>query len=66
MIKIRDIEKTITNLPSKELAEFRNWFLKYDAVKWDKQFENNVKDGKLDKLANKAIADFKNEKCKEL
>ncbi len=66
MIKIRDIEKTITSLPSQELAEFRNWFLKYDAVKWDKQFENDAKDGKLDKLANKAIADFKNGKCKQL
>lgn len=66
MIKVRDIEKAITSLPKKELNEFRNWFAKYDGVQWDKQFENDVRTGKLSTLANKAISDFKKGKCKEL
>lgn len=66
MIKIRDIEKNITDLPPKKLAEFRRWYEKFDAVQWDKQFENDVHVGKLDAAANKALRDFKNGKCKEL
>ena len=66
MIKIKDIEKAVTHLPTKDFATFRGWFHKYDAVRWDKQFEDNVRDGKLDKMARKAVSDFKNGKCREL
>ncbi len=66
MIKIRDIEKNITDLPPQKLAEFRRWYEKFDAAQWDKQFENDVHGGKLDAAANKAFRDFKNGKCKEL
>ena len=30
MIKIKEIEKTITELPPKKLAAFRRWFAKFD------------------------------------
>ena len=30
MIKIREIEDTISHLPPKKLAEFRRWFEKFD------------------------------------
>ena len=30
MIKIRDIEETISQLPPRKLAEFRRWFAKFD------------------------------------
>ena len=59
MIKIREIEKVISSLPPKELTAFRKWFTKFDSEQWDKQFESDVKAGKLDKLANKAVEDFK-------
>lgn len=32
MIKIREIAKTISHLPPKELARFRAWFTKFDPV----------------------------------
>lgn len=66
MIKIRDLEKAVSSLPPEDLAEFRKWFQKYDALRWDKQFESDAKSGKLDRLANKAVADFKKGKYKEL
>ena len=34
--------------------------------KWDSQFEKDVKAGKLDELANQAIADFEAGKCREI
>ena len=63
---IRDIEKAVTKLPRQKLFAFRAWFYQFDARTWDKQFENDVSSGKLDSLANTAIDDFKNGRCKEL
>lgn len=66
MIKIREIEKTLSDLSPKELVEFRRWYEKFDAAKWDKQFESDVKAGKLDSAAKKALKDFKSGNHKEL
>ena len=66
MIKIRDIEKVISSLPPKELSLFRQCYEKFDAKAWDKQFEADVKSGKLDAIAGKAVQDFRKGTCKEL
>ena len=55
MIKIREIEKAVSSLPAKDLVAFRGWFQKFDATKWDRQFENDARSGKLDRLAHKAM-----------
>ncbi|HHT9137850.1 MAG TPA: hypothetical protein ACFYEK_11490 [Candidatus Wunengus sp. YC60] len=66
MATIQEIEKAISNLTPKELSQFRIWFTKFDAAAWDKQFEEDVKSGRLDAIAAKAIADFKEGKFREL
>jgi putative hemolysin len=63
---IHEIEQAITELSPKELARFREWFEEFDAKVWDEQFERDAKSGKLDALANKALADFRAGKSKEL
>ena len=63
---IHEIEQAITELSPREMARFREWFEEFDAQAWDEQFERDAKSGKLDKLANKAIADFSAGKAKEL
>lgn len=63
---IRHIEQVIAKLPLKQLAVFRAWFHKFDARIWDQQFEKDVKEGKLDPIADKAIEDFKKGRCREL
>ena len=63
---IQEIEQAITELSQKELARFREWFEEFDAEAWDEQFEHDAKSGKLDKFADKAIADFRAGKAKEL
>ena len=63
---IHEIEQAITELSPREMARFRKWFEEFDAQAWDEQFERDAKSGKLDKLANKAIADFSAGKAKEL
>ena len=57
MSKIESIEKQIKQLSPEELAEFRRWFAEFDAHLWDRQFEADVKAGKLDALAEKALRD---------
>ncbi len=66
MLTTQEIEQAVSRLPSEELTRFREWFDEFDAKVWDMQFEADVKSGKLDGLANQAIADFRAGKCKEL
>ena len=63
---IHEIEQAITELSPREMARFREWFEEFDAQAWDEQVERDAKSDKLDKLANKAIADFSAGKAKEL
>jgi hypothetical protein len=55
MSKIENLGKQIEQLSPEELAEFRRWFAEFDAHLWDRQFEADVKAGKLDALAEKAL-----------
>jgi len=57
MNKVESIEKEIEKLSSEELANFRTWYEAFDADAWDCQFEADVKAGKLDGLAEKALRD---------
>lgn len=66
MTSIKEIESAIEKLTKDELAALREWFEKFDAKLWDQQFEEDASSGKLDRLANQAMADFKSGKCKEI
>ena len=66
MGNIQSIEKAIEDLPPAELAEFRRWFAEFDAAAWDKQLEHDASAGKLDQLANEALADFQAGSSREL
>lgn len=55
MSKVEAIEQQIEKLSSDELAAFRRWYAAFDAEVWDRQFDVDVKAGKLDALAEKAL-----------
>lgn len=55
MSKIELIEQQIEKLSAEELAAFRAWYASFDAEAWDRQFGADVKVGKLDALAEKAL-----------
>lgn len=57
MGKVENIEQQIQALSPEELAQFRAWFLEFDWAAWDHQIERDVRDGKLDGLAAKALRD---------
>ena len=66
MNTIYEIEQAVSHMSLEDLARFRQWFEEFDATVWDEQFEQDAKSGKLDKLANQAIADFRAGKYKKL
>jgi hypothetical protein len=57
--KIEELEKKVEELSRKELSLFREWFAAFDAEIWDRQLESDVAEGKLDDLADEAIAAHK-------
>ena len=57
MRRVEQIESQIKELSSEELAAFRQWFSELDSRVWDRQFEGDVKAGKLDKFADRALRD---------
>jgi hypothetical protein len=66
MSKVQELEKQIEQLSAAELAEFRRWYAEFDANVWDRQFEADVKAGKLDAMAEKALRDHAAGKSTEL
>lgn len=54
MRKLEEIEEQIRKLSGSEMVEFRKWYSEFDAQAWDRQFEADVKAGKLDALAEAA------------
>ena len=57
MSNVESIEGRIKELSPEELTAFREWFIQFDAEAWDRQFEVDVKAGKLDSLAERALRD---------
>ena len=57
MGKVENIEQQIQALSPEELAQFRAWFLEFDWAVWDRQIERDVRAGRLDGLAEKALRD---------
>ncbi len=63
---VEAIVHDVKTLSPKELAKFRNWFLSFDSDAWDAQIEADAAAGKLDALAEEALAEYKAGKAREL
>lgn len=66
MSTVQEIQSAVSHLTAEELSRFRTWFEEFDARLWETQFEEDVRNGKLDEVARQAIADFHAGKCTEL
>jgi len=63
---VLEIESAISKLSREELSALRTWFKDFDAAAWDKQFEEDVKAGRLDALAEEALRDLREGRCTDL
>lgn len=66
MSRVEAIEQEVQQLSPQELADFREWFAHYDADAWDRKLEADIEAGKLDELAERALADHKSGRSREL
>jgi hypothetical protein len=65
-MSIQELKQAVTQLPPKDLARFRQWFEEFDAQVWDKQFASDAETGKLDKIAEQALNDYRAGNAKEV
>jgi len=63
---VQDIEAAVSKLSREELAAFRTWFAEFDAEAWDRQFDEDVRAGRLDSLADEALRDLREGRCTDL
>ena len=66
MARVEELTNEVQRLNRDELAEFRDWFRKYDSDEWDREIEADFLAGRLDKLADEAIAEHKAGRTKEI
>ena len=66
MSELEDLERRIRKLSPEDLAKFRAWFAEFDHALWDRQIESDAKSGKLGRLVNEALADYKAGKAKKI
>lgn len=59
MSTLEQIEAAILSLSSDEFQRLRQWFFDVDYQCWNEQLEQDIADGKLEALAEEAIAEFK-------
>ena len=60
------IATPLERLPIDELAKFRAWFEEYEAARFDQKIERDAASGRLDRLAEQALADFRAGRAREL
>lgn len=63
---IEDIEKAVAKLSPEELVKFRAWFDEFDAERFDRKIERDVGTGRLDRLADEALAEHRAGRSREL
>jgi hypothetical protein len=59
MSTLQEVETAVRHLSAEDLAAFRRWFAAYDAELWDRQLEEDVRAGRLDRLADEALKEHR-------
>ncbi len=59
MTRLEKIEQDIASLTPADVSKLAAWMAEYQAELWDRQIEDDAKAGKLDKLAEQALADHR-------
>ena len=66
MTTVKTAEQVVEQMSPGELARFRQWFTEFDGKAWDAQIEADANVGKLDTLAEEALAEYRAGKAKEI
>jgi hypothetical protein len=66
MSSVEEIEQAVSQLAPSDLAVFRRWFEQFEADLFDRAIERDALSGKLDRLAEQAIAQHRKGFSREL
>lgn len=55
---IQEIEKAISQLPPKDLAELVSWIHEHHHDVWDRQIEQDLESGRLDSLLSEVEREY--------
>lgn len=66
MTTLENAEKIVAQLSPVELSQFRQWFAEFDSEVWDAQIEADAASGKLNALAEEALAEYHAGKATEI
>ncbi len=66
MTTVLEIERAIEQLPSDQFSKIHDWIVEKDWHAWDAQIEADAAAGKLDALAEEALAEYRNGQAREI
>ena len=58
-MSVQEIEAAVRGLSGDDLAAFTKWFDEFIATAWDQRFDADAAAGRLDKLGDEALAEFR-------
>ena len=59
MTKVEWFMRDLQQLTPEERAPFRAWYEAWDAAEWDRQLETDIAAGRLERVAESAVADHR-------
>jgi hypothetical protein len=59
MSTVETITSAIAQLPPEQVAQIRAWLAEYDERQWDEQIAQDERAGRLDALADRALAEHR-------
>jgi len=66
MLTLEQTKAAILSLPDSEFEQLKIWLSNLDYQRWDEELEKDIADGKLEALAQEAIASFEAGDCREI
>jgi hypothetical protein len=59
MSTVEEITNAIAQLPPEQVARIRAWLIEHEERAWDEQIEQDERAGRLDALAERALAEHR-------
>ena len=59
MTTVEEITAAIAELPPEQVAQIREWLNEREEAEWDAQIEQDELQGRLDALADRALAEYR-------
>ena len=66
MNTVETITSAIAQLPPEQVARVRAWVAEYYECEWDEQIARDEREGRLDALAERALAEHRTERTRPL